>query len=256
LHLLIDTHCHLNHDQFQDDYDEAILRAQEAGVHKIIVVGFDMPSSIQAIELSEKYQGLYASIGVHPHESKSYSSEDHNLLKQMLENPHVVALGEIGLDYHYDFSPQDAQKAAFIDQMHLACDASMPVIFHCRDAYREMLNMLKDVPITGVMHCWAGNKEEAELALSRGFMLGFGGMITFKNAEWLRNIAKNAPIDRIVLETDAPYLAPTPYRGKRNEPLYVLNVAEKLAEIKKMPIELLTQETGSNARRLFSRLKD
>ena len=252
--MLVDTHCHLNHADFADDLDEVLARAQSAGVQTMIVIGFDLPSSSRAIELAGSYPNLYAAVAVHPHDAKEYDSDAEAQLRDLAQNPRVVAIGEIGLDYHYDFSPVESQFAAFRAQLELARDSGLPVIIHCREAYQDVLSVLDeemDRKESGVMHCWGGSQDEALRALDLGMYLGFGGVITFKNADPLREIARDAPFDRILVETDAPYLAPVPNRGKRNEPAYVSMVAEKLAEVRGISLDSMAEITTRNAARLF-----
>lgn len=255
--MLVDTHCHLNHEQFAEDSDEVIARAKAAGVERMIVVGFDLPSSEQALALADQYRELYAAVAVHPHDAKSYDQASEERLRELAQNPKAIAIGEIGLDYHYDFSPRDAQFAAFKAQLALAGQLRLPVIIHCREAYGDTLDILEqemDRSISGVMHCWGGDIAEAERALGLGMYLGIGGTVTFKNAENVRQAARLCPPNRLLLETDAPYLAPVPHRGKRNEPAFTALVAEKIAEIRNEDKELVTTATTKNAQRLFNRL--
>lgn len=256
--MLIDTHCHLNSPRFADDLPEAVARALQAGVTQMIVVGYDMPSSEEAVQLAERYAPIFAAVAVHPHDSKEYSTAAEARLRELASHPKTVAIGEIGLDYHYDFSPVEAQFAAFRAQLALAREVNLPVIVHCREAYRDTLDVLEEgdaQAVGGVMHCWAGSAEEAERALKRGLFLGIGGVLTFKNAETLREIAASAPMDRLLVETDAPYLAPAPHRGKRNEPAFTRLVAERLASLRAVTLEEIAARTSENARRLFGRLQ-
>jgi TatD DNase family protein len=255
---LIDTHCHLNHHHFDDDLPEVLARAESAQVRRMIVVGYDMPSSEQAVQLAERFEPIFAAVAVHPHDSQDYTPTAESRLRNLARHPKVAAIGEIGLDYHYNFSPVEAQRAAFWAQLALAKEAGLPVIIHCREAYGDALDVLEAGAareIGGVMHCWSGTVEEAERALDLGLYLGFGGTLTFKNAEVTREAARMAPADRLLIETDAPYLAPVPYRGKRNEPAYVRLVAEELAAIRGVTREEAAAVTTENARRLFPRLR-
>lgn len=256
--LLTDTHCHLNHERLAEDLPDVLAHAAEAGVERLLVVGFDRESSREAVRLAEMLPGVYAAVGVHPHDARHYDAETEAELRGMAENPRVVALGEIGLDYHYDFSPREAQFAAFRAQTELARETGLPIILHCREAYGDVLEVLAEenaAEIGGVMHCWAGTAAEAERALSLGLYLGIGGVLTFKNAGELRDIARTAPEDRLLVETDAPYLAPVPHRGKRNEPAYVALVAQALAQLRDIPLEALAKTTSRNAETLFPRLR-
>lgn len=255
--MLIDTHCHLNHEQFQADLPEVIERALAAGVERMIVVGFDLPSSEEAVRLADRFPSLYAAIGVHPHEAKTYDVTVEKRLEALSRHPRVAAIGEIGLDYHYDFSPRHDQKAAFRAQLALASAVELPVIIHCRGAYPNVLDELAQAGVEktgGVMHCWTGSAREAERALGLGLYLGFGGALTFRNADALRDIAASTPLSRILLETDAPYLAPVPYRGRRNEPAYTRLVAEKLAQARTVTLEEIESGTTMNAQKLFGKI--
>lgn len=255
---LIDTHCHFNHKQFADSVPQALERALAAGVRQMIVVGYDMPSSEQAVRLSEQYAGtLFATVGVHPHDAKDWNDAAEKRLRELSDHPHVVAIGEIGLDYHHNFSPRDAQATAFRAQMRIARDMGLPVVIHCREAYADTLQILSDEGADdtgGVMHCWAGNVGQADQTIALGLSLGFGGTLTFKNAQEVRDAAQRMPLENLLIETDAPYIAPVPHRGKPNEPAYTRLVAEKLAELRGMNLPELALLTTGNARRVFPRL--
>lgn len=224
----------------------------------MIVIGYDLPSSEQAVALAEAHAPeLWAAVGVHPHDAKSWDAATAARLRSLSDHPRVVAWGEIGLDFHYDFSPRPAQYAAFRAQMALARESGLPVVIHCREAYPETLQVLQEEradEIGGVMHCWAGTPAEAEQTTALGMALGIGGTLTFKNAQPIRDAAQAAPLELLLLETDAPYLAPMPHRGKRNEPAYTHLVAEKLAELRGLTLEEIARLTTANARRIFPRL--
>jgi len=257
--LLVDTHCHLNHEQFADDAAAVIARAADAGVGKMVVVGYDLPSSEQAVQLAEDCAAIYAAVAVHPHDARHYDAHAEARLRELSRSHRVVAVGEIGLDYHYDFSPREAQHTAFRAQMALAQDLGLPVILHCREAYADVLDVLEAEnvgAVGGVMHCWAGTVDEARRALDLGCYLGLGGVLTFKNAEGIRDVARWAPLDRLLVETDAPYMAPVPHRGRRNEPAYVRLVAEKLAAIRRETLETIHHATTANAHRFFRRMEE
>ena len=258
--MLIDTHCHFNNKQFADNLPDYIARAQAADARQMIVVGYDMPSSEHAVQLSETYPGvLFAVVGVHPHDAKDWNGEADARLRRLSDHPHVVAIGEIGLDYHYDFSPRDQQESAFRAQMQLAREVGLPVVIHCREAYGDTLQILSEEGADetgGVMHCWAGTVEEADKTVALGLALGFGGTLTFKNAESTRQAAQRVPLETLLVETDAPYLAPVPHRGKPNEPAYTRLVAEKLAELRGLALPEIATLTTANARRVFPRLTD
>lgn len=258
--MLIDTHCHFNHKQFAENLPGFIARAQSADVRQMIVVGYDMPSSELAVQLSEQYPGvLFAVVGVHPHDAKDWNEEAEARLRKLSDHPHVTAIGEIGLDYHYDFSPRDQQEIAFRAQMRIACDVGLPVVIHCREAYGDTLQILTEEGADdtgGVMHCWAGTLEAADKTVALGLALGFGGTLTFKNAESTRQAAQRVPLETLLVETDAPYLAPAPHRGKPNEPAYTRLIAEKLAELRGLTLPEISTLTTANARRIFPRLTD
>jgi TatD DNase family protein len=260
--MLIDSHCHLNHEQLRDDVPGVLARAAAAGVERMIVVGFDLASSEEAVAIASAHPAVYAAVAVHPHDARDYDEAVEARLRELASTSKLVAIGEIGLDYHYDFSPRDAQFHAFRRQLALALELELPVIIHCREAYPDVLDVLethvRNLACSeqggGVLHCWAGTMEEAERAVEMGFFLGFGGVLTFKNAEETRRIAAAVPLERILLETDAPYLAPAPHRGKRNEPAFTRLVAEKLAEIRGLSYEGVAATTTDNCGRLFVNL--
>lgn len=255
---LIDTHCHFNHERLADDLPHCLERAAEAGVREMIVVGYDLASSDQAVALAEAHAPmLWAAVGIHPHDAKTWSEVTAERLNALCDHPRVVALGEIGLDFYHNFSPRPAQEEAFRAQMALARRSELPVVIHCREAYPETLQILAEEGADetgGVMHCWAGTPEEAERTAALGMALGFGGTLTFKNAQAVRVAAEAAPLELLLLETDAPYLAPMPHRGKRNEPAFTALVAEKLASLRRLSLEEVTTLTTANARRIFPRL--
>jgi TatD DNase family protein len=253
---LIDSHCHLDSDQFDADREQVIERALAAGVEHMVTIGTgDGPPDLEAgIRLADRYPYFYATVGVHPHDASKATDETLHDLASLLTHPRVVALGEIGLDYHYDFSPKDTQKAVFIEQMRIARDASKPIIIHTREAWRDTLALLTEhwapTGLGGIMHCFSGGTEEAQQALALGFYLSFGGILTFPKAVNIQEAAKQAPADRILIETDAPYLAPVPRRGKRNEPAYMVETARKLAGLRGESFESIVATTTANFRRL------
>lgn len=249
--MLIDTHAHLNFKAFSGDFNAAITRAKEAKVNKIIIVGSNFKTSKKAIEIAKKYTNTYATIGLHPIYVKDESFDAN--FKRLAENDKVVAIGETGLDYYYDKTAADTQKEVFREHIKLAQQLSKPLILHNRDAGEDILSILTSISNlpTGVMHCFSEGLEYAKVILSMGFYLSFTGIITFtKNYEIFR-VIENMPLNKIIIETDSPYLAPDPYRGKRNEPAYVLEIAKKIAEIKKINIEEVAKQTSDNANKLF-----
>jgi TatD DNase family protein len=252
---LIDSHAHLQFEEYAAELDDVLARAQEAGVEAIINVGTDLASSRAAIALAERYPQLYATVGLHPHEAATFTSDVGKTLADLAHHPKVVAIGETGLDYYYQHSPRDAQQAAFRTQLELAQALNLPVVVHSRDAKEDTLRMLAETTPerTGVLHCFTGDLEMAERAIAMGFYISFSGIVTFKNAGPLREVAKTLPLESLLIETDCPFLTPTPYRGQRNEPAFVCRVAEQLAEVKpSMTVEMVRSTTRRNTNVLFS----
>ena len=253
---LIDSHCHLDDAQFDADRDEAVERALAAGVNRMVAIGTgNGPPDLEAgLRLAEKYPQLFATVGIHPHDASKADESALARLRELLRHPKVVALGEIGLDYHYDFSPREKQKAVFAAQMEIARDARKPIVIHTREAWDDTFSMLeqywKPTDLPGILHCFSGGPAEAERGLELGFYLSFGGLITFPKARDVQTAAAAAPIDRILIETDAPYLAQVPHRGRRNEPAFLVETARKLADLRGENIERIAQATASNFRRL------
>lgn len=249
---LFDSHAHFQDSRFAEDRDAALSEAFAGGVSHIVNVGTDLATSREAICLAEAYAGCYAAIGVHPHDSGSVTDADYSALAELCKHPKVVAIGEIGLDYHYDFSDRTAQMKAFRRQMEWACESDMPVIIHDREAHGDVHAVLLDYPeVTGILHSYSGSAEWARQLVARGWYISFSGVVTFKNASKILDAAKTVPLDRLLIETDCPYLAPVPMRGKRNTSLYVRYTAEKLAELKGMRVEELASVTAENAKRIF-----
>lgn len=251
---LIDTHAHLNDSKFASDIDEVVARANAAGVDKIIVCGYDVESSQAAVELAGRFDCVFATVGVHPHDAKSYDSTTEAAIVELSGAEKVLAIGEIGLDYHYDFSPRDQQRAAFEAQIELACGLKMPIVVHSRESNDEALEVLARHAgnITAcVFHCFSGDEDFARRVLDMGFYIGVDGPVTYKASEKLRRVIELCPMDRVLVETDCPYLTPIPYRGKRNEPAYVRYVAEEVARVKGIAIEEVAEATSRNAARCF-----
>jgi TatD DNase family protein len=254
---LIDSHCHLDSTEFDADREEVIERALAAGVEHMVAIGTgNGPPDLEAgVRLADKYPAFFATVGIHPHDAAKPGSEDYRRLAELLKHPKVLAVGEIGLDYHYDFAPREAQKSAFIEQMSIAASARKPIVIHTREAWDDTVALLEKhwTPhgIGGIMHCFSGGAAEAQRALDLGFYLSFGGILTFPKATQVHEAAKAAPRDRILLETDAPYLAPVPKRGKRNEPALMVHTAKKLAELRGESLDAISQETSNNFRRLL-----
>ncbi len=241
--MIIDTHAHIDQDAFDEDRDAIIERALEAGVQYMLNVGCDIESSYRSVELSELYDFVYATAGIHPHDVKSIDGDTYRHLRELQQHPRVVALGEIGLDYYRNNSPQDQQREHFRKQIELALECKKPIIIHCRDAKEDMIKILRDYypqnteNRSGIFHCFSGDQELADAALAMGFYISFSGSVTFKKLEELREVAKNVPADRLFAETDCPYLAPVPKRGKRNEPAYVEHTINLLAEIRGLKVQ-------------------
>jgi TatD DNase family protein len=253
---LIDSHCHLDSAEFDADRDEVIGRALEAGVDHMVAIGTGSgPPDLEAgVRLADKHPAFYATVGVHPHDAAKAGQDDLRRLEQLLSHPKVVAVGEIGLDYHYDFSPRDTQKSIFTEQMAIAAAARKPIVIHTREAWGDTIALIEQhwAPsgLPGIMHCFSGGPAEAERALALGFYLSFGGIVTFPKALDVQAAARATPPDRILIETDAPYLAPVPKRGKRNEPALMIHTAQKLAALRDASYEDVSRITTENFRRL------
>jgi TatD DNase family protein len=254
---MIDSHCHLDSAEFNDDREAVIERAIAAGVEHMLVIGTgEGPPDLEAgLRLADKYPAFYATVGIHPHDAAKAGPDDFKRLADLLAHPKVLAIGEIGLDYHYDFSPREVQKSVFTRQMEIAALAKKPIVIHTREAWDDTLALIEQhwAPhgIGGIMHCFSGGPGEARRALDVGFYLSFGGIVTFPKALAVQEAAKSAPRDRILIETDAPYLAPVPKRGKRNEPALIVHTARKLAELRGESYEELCNTTAENFRRLL-----
>jgi TatD DNase family protein len=252
--MLFDTHVHLNAEQYNEDLQEVIERAQSEGVSTMVVVGFDRPTIEKALQLCEAYDFLYASVGWHPVDAIDMTAEDLEWLKELSSHPKVVALGEMGLDYYWDKSPKDIQKEVFRNQIRLAKEVNLPIIIHNRDATADIVQILKEEDakeVGGIMHCYSGSVEIAMECIDMNFYISLGGPVTFKNAKKPKEVAEAVPLDSLLIETDAPYLTPHPYRGKRNEPAYVKLVAEQIAELRGMSFEEVAEATTKNAKKLF-----
>lgn len=224
--MFIDTHVHLNDEQFQGDLEEVLTRAKEARVNYLVNIGYDLASSRKALALAKEYGHIYAVVGVHPDEAKEFTADTYQEIKAMAQQDKIVGIGEIGLDYYWDNSPRDVQQEVFRQQIRLAKELDLPVVIHDREAHGDVLKILQEEkPKRGIMHCYSGSKEMAEVCLKLGFYLSFGGPLTFKNAKKTVEVAGTIPLERLLIETDCPYLTPHPFRGKRNEPARVVLVA-------------------------------
>ena len=253
---LIDSHAHIQGKEYAGEVDAVIGRAREAGVEQIIVVGGagDMSSNTAAVALAESWPNLYATVGMHPHDAKDVGEEELQQLKELAAHPKVIAVGETGLDYYYNHSPWEVQRRVFAQFIRLASETDLPLVVHERDAAREVAELLRgegEGKIRGVIHCFTGDYAAACAYLDLGFYLSLTGIITFKNAEPLREVVRKMPLDRIFVETDSPYLTPVPHRGRRNEPAYVRFVAATIASVKGLNIEELARVTTNNVRALF-----
>ncbi|QQK78521.1 TatD family hydrolase [Salicibibacter cibi] len=252
---LFDTHVHLNVEQFDEDKEAVIDRARETGVTMMNVVGFDRETIKGAIDLAETYPFIYATVGWHPVDAVDMASEDLDWIESLASHNKVVAIGETGLDYHWDKSPVSIQKDVFRKQIALAKNVNLPLVIHARESQEDIAEIMEEEglgPAGGIMHCYSGDVETAKRFLALGFHLSFGGPVTFKNAQMPKDVAKEVPLDRLLIETDCPFLAPHPYRGKRNEPAYVVKVAEKLSELHGLTSEQLAGITMTNAKALFN----
>jgi len=250
--MYFDTHAHYCDKRFNDDRDELLASMPESGVSLILNAGSSLRSSKQSVELANKYSFIYASVGVHPHDSKSMNDNTVYELQELLSDPKAVAVGEIGLDYHYDFSPRDVQKKHFREQLDLAGSLKLPVIVHERESLQDTLDMIREYKdLRGVLHCFSGSWETAKIVLDLGWYLSFGGVITFKNARRALEVIEKMPLDRIMLETDCPYLSPEPLRGRRNSSLNLKYIAEKISEVRRMTVEEVATTTTENGKRFF-----
>jgi TatD DNase family protein len=258
--MFVDSHAHIDGPEFAVDRAAVVQRARAAGVTTILNVGTGDPNSgslERAVELAAAYEGIYTAIGIHPHDARLFDdSVEQRIAKLIASSSRILAWGEIGLDFHYDNSPREVQLAVFGRQLELARAAGLPVIIHTREAETETIELLRarlsGVSSPGIMHCFSGSLQLAQQAVALGFLISFSGMLTFKKADDLRAVARQLPLDRLLLETDCPFLAPVPFRGKRNEPAYVVEVARSLAELQGVTVETLARVTSENFARLFN----
>ena len=252
--MYIDTHCHLDFDEYKDDRAEVINRARQANVKYLINIGTTVESSKSSVELTGQYDFIYASCGIHPHYSGEVDEEKLNKLKELASNKKVVAIGEVGLDFFKSFVPEEKQKEAFVKFINLAGQLDLPLIIHNRNAHQQIVEILRNnfsPPVKGVLHCFSGDLSFAQTILEMGFYISFTANITFKNAHSLREIVKSVPLEKMLIETDAPFLAPQDFRGKRNDPSYVRYVARTIAEVKGLDVEKVARVTTQNAVNLF-----
>lgn len=265
--MFVDTHCHLNFDSFENDRQEVLERARQAGVRRILNPGVDLASSRAAVELAQSHEQVYAAVGVHPNDALSWNEGTIDALQELAEHPKVVAIGEIGLDYYRDRAPRDLQMKIFGQQLLLAERVGLPVVIHNREATADILGMLEEWQMglmatspmladrPGVLHSYSDNEANAMQAIDFNFFIGITGPVTFHNAPELQHVVTALPIERILTETDAPFLTPHPHRGKRNEPAYVRVITEKIAQLRDLPVEIVAEIIENNAGRLFNWLE-
>lgn len=253
---MIDSHCHINDKAFLGREEEYINEAKKMGVNQFLVVGCDLAMSIKAVKIAEKYNECFAAVGIHPSDSKHADKNDLEEIEKLLQSKKVIVIGEIGLDYYWDKEPsiKEHQKEYFIKQIEIANKYNLPISIHCRDAYEDCLNILKEHKVNrgGVMHCYGGSKEMMKEFIKLGFYIGIGGTVTFKNAVKIKEVATEVPFDRYLLETDAPYLAPTPHRGEENKSAYIPLIRDQIALLRNVSKEQVEIETNNNFRRLFN----
>lgn len=252
--MLIDSHVHLDDRRFNRDRDMIIKNLRSNGIELAINIGADLQTSIASVSLAEKYDNIYAAVGVHPHSAKEVDESTIEILKSFASRDKVIAIGEIGLDFHYDNSPRDVQRKWFREQLKLAKEVNLPVVIHSREACQETFDILKeaqDGSLEGVLHCYSGSPEMAKEYIKLGFYISIAGPVTFRNARVLREVAEVVPLDKLLIETDCPYLTPEPHRGKRNEPIFVKYVAGTIADIKGISYEELAKATNRNTKELF-----
>lgn len=254
--MFIDSHAHLDDKRFDADRDVLIKSLKVNGIDIAVNIGADLETSINSVELSEKYNNIYAVVGIHPHSSDEMNEEVLNKIKKLASNKKVVAIGEIGLDFYYDNSPREMQRDCFKEHLKLAKELNLPVVIHSRDASQETFDIIteaQDGTLRGVMHCFSGSAEMAKEYIDKlGFYISLGGPVTFKNARVVKEVAESVPLDKLLIETDCPYLTPEPYRGKRNEPMYMKYTANEIAKLRGITVEELAEATSRNTRELFN----
>ena len=250
---MIDSHCHLDFDQFDGRRDEVLQAARAAGVHTVVNIGVDLASSVKSVRLAGQYDMVYASVGVHPHDARTLDDETHDRLEELIGHDKVIAVGEIGLDYYRDLSPRKVQRAAFRRQLELAVEHGLPVVIHTRKALDEAVEIMRDYAprlAGGVFHCFEGDTDSVDGVFDLGLIISVGGVVTFKNSQMSR-VAAAVPLEKMILETDAPFLTPVPFRGKTNSPAHVRYVYEKVAELKGIPVTEVERVVDRTCRKLF-----
>lgn len=252
--LLFDSHCHLEDERFTGEVDAALARMAEAGVGRCILAGSDAQSSLRVAAIAAVHGNVYGVVGIHPHEASTFDENTLPALAALLHQPRIVGVGEIGLDYYYDHSPRDVQRDVFAAQLDFAFEQKKPAVFHVRDAHGDVTDIFRAhmgrLP-AGVLHCYTGSVESAREYLAMGFYISLSGTVTFQNARNIHEVARYVPLDRLLVETDSPYLAPVPMRGQRNEPAYVRYVAQRVAELRGIPLEELAAQTTANVEKLY-----
>lgn len=251
--MLVDSHCHLNFPDFKDDLPEVISRAQENGIGKMVSICTKTSEYEEIQEIAQTYENVYCTVGVHPHEAQNEQSLKAADIVKLTEHPKCVAIGETGLDYYYENSPKDEQKKLFIEHIKASNETGLPTIIHTRSADEDTIDFINEYDFTGLLHCFSTDHKVAEAALDNGLYISISGIVTFKKAEELRESVRKTPLDRLLVETDSPYLAPLPHRGKRNEPAYTRFTAELVAELKEVSYDELTKATTENFHRLFKK---
>lgn len=252
--MLIDTHTHIDMENFADRFDEVMQTAKDYGVEKVVIPGVEPSGFDRIIKLCEEYPDVYGAVGVHPEELNSYNEEAENKIKELLKHKKIIAVGEIGLDYYWDKSQIEKQKEIFERQILIAKQAQKPILVHDREAHLDSFEILKKsnaAEIGVVMHCFSGSPEFAQQCINEGFYIAIGGVVTFKNAKKVKEVAKTVPLDKLLLETDAPYMTPVPFRGKENQPAYVKFVAEEIAQLRGVSFEEIAEATTANAKKLL-----
>ena len=251
--MIFDTHCHLNLEDFTPDREAVFQRAIDAGVGHFLNVGIDLEKSREAVALAERFGNVYATVGLHPHDASQFSEEVFEAFRQLARHKKVVAIGEVGLDYFRNHSPQDVQKKVFSRFVALAQELNLPLVIHCREAYSDVFSILRESGSVhrGLMHCFSGNAEHLKEALALGFHISIAGPVTYKKNDELRSLAALVPRDRIVVETDAPFLPPEPYRGKRNEPAWIVQTVKRIAAVRGEDYEAMAETMTQNAKQLF-----
>lgn len=251
--MLIDSHAHLNDERFDLDREYLIENLEKNGIELVVNVGADMESSRASVALADKYEQIYAVVGIHPHSATEMNDKALKEIEDLTQNKKVVAIGEIGLDYYYDNSPRDIQRKAFREQIRLAKRLDIPIVVHTRDADADTLEILKEERegLRGVIHCFSSDRAQLQEYLDLGFFIALGGPVTFKKTDELKEVAKIVPLEKLLVETDAPYLAPTPYRGKRNEPIFVKETAALIANLRGIMLDDLALQTVKNTKEIF-----